>query len=183
MKLVKEINIMNNKKIVILLNIFAVLLFFPFLYLFAVLYAVLRGVNEFSFFSEEILGVLIAFVFILSIHELIHGLFFKLFQPNRAVKFGIKWKSLMAYATSPGSYYKRGQMVIIGLAPFVLISLVLSALAMLGWPSTGFYVLLASVHAASCVGDFYYVYLLLWKYRKINILTEDTETGLRIYQV
>lgn len=88
----------------------------------------------------------------------------------------------MAYATSPGSLYNRMQMLVISLAPFVVISLGLTMLAGLGIMNITLYFMLATMHAASCAGDFYYAYLLLVKFAKENIAVEDTETGLIIYQ-
>ncbi|MDG3131792.1 DUF3267 domain-containing protein [Streptococcus suis] len=115
-------------------------------------------------------------------HEVIHGLFFKLFCPENLVKYGIKWKSGMAYATSPGSLYTRMQMLVISLAPFVVISFGLTMVASFEWMDVSIYILLATMHAACCAGDFYYAYLLLVKYGKGSILVEDTENGLIIYQ-
>lgn len=124
----------------------------------------------------------LANLFILVPHELIHGLFFKLFCPKNPVKYGFKWKSLVAYATSPGSLYRRGQVLVISLDPFVLISLGLTICLACNWLNASSYIFLAALHAAACTGDFYYTYLLLVKYRKGSILVEDTEEGLRIYR-
>lgn len=88
----------------------------------------------------------------------------------------------MAYATSPGSLYNRMQMLVISLAPFVVISLGLTILACLGGMDVSLYLMVATMHAAACAGDFYYTYLLLVKFAKGNIAVEDTETGLIIYQ-
>lgn len=139
--------------------------------------------DSYNYSGLEGFWFLVGFVVLTIIHELIHGLFFKLFNPENKVKFGIKWKQGMAFATSPGSLYNRGQMFVISLAPFVLISLVLSALFVLGWLNVVYYLLLVSAHAGACIGDFYYAYLFLIKFGKNNILVEDTEMGLRIYQV
>lgn len=178
MRLLKEIDILHNKMTIILLNILVLPLFFLFL-MFFVHFAssskgLVLGVSE--FFYSLLLSVLL-----LVIHEGIHGIFFKQFCPQNPVKFGMNWKSLMAYATSPGSLYSRKQMVIISLAPFVVITLILSIFFMLGWLPVGRYVFVVSLHAAGCIGDFYYGYLLLWRFRKEAILVEDTEIGLKIY--
>lgn len=185
MKLIYDVNIMENKKLVIGLNLLAVAMLFPFFYIFVAIAQFFPvGISQ-SFEADfwMVWLLFLAYLILLSIHELIHGLFFKIYKPDAPLKFGFKWKSLMAYATSPGSRYKRLQMLAIGLAPFVLITLSLTVLAFLGFISTAIYVLLATGHAAGCVGDFYYIYLLFWKFRKEDILIEDTETGLYIYRV
>lgn len=185
MKLVQEINILHSKKLAIVLNILGILLIFAFGYLFTWLGTVVLQL-EFTteqYTMESMLYFLGVSIVLIIIHELIHGLFFKIYKPENKIKFGVKLSQGMAYATSPGSLYNRRQMLVISLAPFVLISLSLTVLAVLGVFSAVSYVLLAALHAAGCIGDFYYTYLLAIKHRNINLLAEDTETGLLIYQV
>lgn len=186
MKLIEEINILTNKKLVWGLNITALVLMLPFGFLFtfiAVITATLITGGAIGQSADlSIFLLLPLYIVLIVIHELIHGLFFKLFCPQNQVKFGIKLKSGMAYATSPGSLYNRKQMLVIALAPFVLISLGLLACYALGLLSEASFILIATMHAVSCVGDFYYAYLLLIKYRKQAIRVEDTPTGLMIYQ-
>lgn len=186
MKLIQEINILESKKLAIVLNLLAIPLWIIFGYVFSWVVVLLSQVvnikDSHTFSGWDGLWFFLAFMILLVIHELIHGLFFKAYKPENKVKFGIKWKQGMAYATSPGSQYNRGQMLVISLAPFVLLSLALTILLALGGINVGMYILLASAHAAGCIGDFYYTYLLTIKHRKENILVEDTETGLLIYQ-
>ncbi|WP_161946081.1 DUF3267 domain-containing protein, partial [Streptococcus suis] len=110
----------------------------------------------------------VLFPILIVVHEAIHGLFFKIFCPENPVKFGFKWKSGMAYATSPGSLYNRMQMLVISLAPFVVISLGLIMVAVFWGMDVSLYLILATMHAAACVGDFYHAYLLLVKFAKEN---------------
>ena len=184
MEKIYEINIMENKKIVWGLNITSFILLIPFFPLFTYLADLvtenLRNPAERGF--DFLFYLFPLFILLLCIHEAIHGLFFKLFCPENPVKYGFKWKSLMAYATSPGSLYNRQQFMVIALAPFVLISLALTLGLALGWLSDTLYVVLAACHAAGCVGDFYYAYLLLVKFARADIRIEDTETGIFIYQ-
>ena len=63
---------------------------------------------------------MVAYFILIIIHELIHGAFFKLFDPKGKVKFG--FKNGVAYATSPHSFYSKGKFAIILLAPFLGIS-------------------------------------------------------------
>lgn len=161
MRLLKEIDILHNKMTIILLNILVLPLFFLFLMFFVHFASSSKGLvlGVSDFFYSLLLSVLL-----LVIHEGIHGIFFKQFCPQNPVKFGMNWKSLMAYATSPGSLYSRKQMVIISLSPFVVITLMLSIFFMLGWLPAGLYVLLSVfmlqavlvifIMAISCFGDF-----------------------------
>ncbi|HEL1593068.1 DUF3267 domain-containing protein [Streptococcus suis] len=179
-----EVNIMENKKFVWGLNILAIVLIFPFAILFGKigLLWITNSLQNLELTPSELGWGLLLYFLLIAVHEAIHGLFFKIFCPENPVKYGIKWKSGMAYATSPGSLYNRMQMLVISLAPFVVISLGLTVVAGLGWMSMSLYLMLATLHAASCAGDFYYAYLLLVKFAKGNIAVEDTETGLIIYQ-
>lgn len=188
MKVIEKIDIMHEKKLVLALNFFAIPLFFFFLFFFSFIVNLISP-NETSF---EIVGDLksififlanlLFFLVILVIHELIHGLFFKLYKPENKLKFGVLPKSMMAYCSSPGSIYKRYQMIIIAIAPFILISLFLTILYSLNIITSLVYIGLASMHASGCVGDFYYLYLLFVKYLKKDILVEDTLSGLIIYE-
>lgn len=185
MKLIQEINILQNKKLAIVINLLGIPLIFVFGYLFTWIGTIVLRL-EFTteqYTMKSFFYFLVLSIVLIIIHELIHGLFFKIYNPENKIKFGLKLKQGMAYAISPGSLYNRHQMLVISLAPFVLISLSLTVLAILGLLSAVTYVLIATLHAAGCVGDFYYVYLLLWKHRGVQILAEDTETGIKIFQV
>ncbi|HEM4069884.1 TPA: DUF3267 domain-containing protein [Streptococcus suis] len=179
-----EVNIMENKKFVWGLNILAVVLIFPFAFIFGMLgsWLIANGSNYSELAVSEVWLLFPLYILLIVVHEAIHGIFFKVFCPENPVKYGIKWKQGMAYATSPGSLYNRMQMLVISLAPFVVISLGLTIVAVFWEMDVSLYLMLATMHAASCVGDFYYTYLLLVKFAKGNIAVEDTETGLIIYQ-
>lgn len=179
MQLIKEINFMEEKKYVIGLNIAAFVLIFPFTIFFQWLASMIYEARSYQFRIDGVFSVLICFFLILVIHELIHGLFFKVLGPaGTRVKFG--FKNGMAYATSLGSFYQRLPFLIIGLAPFVLISLALTILALLHWIHPALYILVASLHAAGCVGDFYIAWAILCQ--ESDILIEDTEVGMNFYQ-
>ncbi|EUJ33789.1 putative zinc metallopeptidase [Listeria floridensis FSL S10-1187] len=112
------------------------------------------------------------------IHEGIHGIFFKVFGgTNSKVRFG--FKNGMLYATSPNSRFSKKQFLCISLAPFVVITIVLTVLLVLGILPRMVFVFLAAIHGGGCVGDFYWTYLL--SEEPENIEVEDTESGFNIY--
>lgn len=185
MNLLKEYNLMENKKVIFWLNVVAIPLFFLFTALFTFIISIYFKINDFGYtFSSDnqnsffpfILFFFIFFIIII-IHELIHGLFFKLFNPESKVRFG--FKNGMAYATSPHTYYPKNRFIIICLAPFVFITAGLLLLLLLGLITEFSFVFYASIHASSCIGDFYWVFLL--SRFKGNILVEDTEKGMTVY--
>jgi len=66
------------------------------------------------------------------------------------------------------------------LAPFLGISVGLFLLYLFGWLTASLFTLIATAHASSCVGDFYFLYLIAKAPAKSCV--EDTEVGLNIYQ-
>lgn len=178
MKLIQRVNLLENKKVIFWLNVVSIPLIALFFVLFSSISLLKKDAmsNELHWFAYVI--ILAGFFLLLTIHELIHGIFFKLFQPERKVKFG--FKNGMAYATSPNSFYTKIQFSIICLAPFVLISLALFICYLSGWIPTSSFVFLSALHGAGCVGDFYLIYLVITAPKKAKI--EDTEQGINLYQ-
>jgi fatty acid desaturase len=79
-----EVNIMENKKFVWGLNILAVVLIFPFAYIFGKIGSLLLvdGAQNLEMDLLELwLGLLLYFLLI-AVHEAIHGIFFKVFCPK-----------------------------------------------------------------------------------------------------
>ncbi|MGX7197539.1 DUF3267 domain-containing protein [Enterococcus olivae] len=178
MKQIQSINLMEDKKLIVRLNLASLPLMVVFFILFTGV-SLLKDTSTQHSFSllTSFLGLVLLFLLII-IHELIHGFFFKLFNPEGKVKFG--FKNGLAYATSPHSYYSKGQFSIISLAPFVLItSSLMLVFFTTDWLSPSSFILQSSLHAAACVGDFYFIYLLLKAPKQA--LIEDTEQGINFY--
>ncbi|AWN19828.1 DUF3267 domain-containing protein [Streptococcus sobrinus] len=184
MELIEDLNILQRKALSVGLLCASLLLCIPFFFFFSWLSRLILGIpNIFFNYWWEPFFAPFALALLLVIHEGIHGFYFKLFKPENPLKYGTDWRLGLFNATSPGSRYPRSQMLIIYLAPFVLTSLLLTLLLALGTLSPLAYLFLAVIHTAMCVGDFYFSYLLLWKYRKYSILVEDTETGIKIFSL
>lgn len=180
MKLYKKYNLIENRKVIIWLNVASILCFFLFYFLFERVGMLLIPIGE-EVFQFSLIHIFLGvglFILLIIIHELIHGLFFKLFDLKGKVKFG--FKNGMAYATSPNSYYSKGKFSWICLAPFVLITLILYVVTYRQFLPVPIFVIIASMHAASCVGDFYWCYLLIRAPR--NTYVEDTEEGMNLYK-
>ncbi|WP_245608208.1 DUF3267 domain-containing protein [Salinicoccus luteus] len=135
----------------------------------------LIGMESFGIIGAVLLIMAILFA-IITVHEGIHGLFFKLFHPKGKVRFG--YKSGMFYATAPGEVFTRRQFVIAVLMPFVVITSVM--LLMMFTVPHGAYKYLLALHTGACAGDFYYVYLIM-KHRNMEYV-EDTEVGMTMYE-
>lgn len=98
----------------------------------------------------------IATVASLIVHELVHGVFFKLFASAGArVTFGANWKRGMLYACADGIVYTRCQYLVIALAPtFAVTALLVLAGVAFGRPVVG--VFAAVLHLTGCAGDWAY---------------------------
>lgn len=123
-----------------------------------------------------VLFIIALFIVIIIVHEGIHGIFFKIFNPHGQVKFG--FKAGMAYATSPGTVYSRRQFLVIILMPLVILTLIMVILMfMFPNPAYKYYI---ALHTAACAGDIYYAYLIL-KNKHLEYAM-DTEVGMSLYQ-
>lgn len=173
---VNSVDLMNNRKLVVTLNILALPLLILFVFTF---YQVTRILSLPLVITTDqlLIGATLTFVLMIS-HELIHGLFFKIYQPKANIKFGAKLG--VFYAISPGSLYSKCNYATIGLSPFIIISAALTAACAFGVLSPLAYILAASLHGAGCIGDFYTCYLLL-KAKKGQFI-EDTSTTINFYE-
>src|SRR6266700_4202149 len=98
--------------------------------------------------------VVITLCVVLILHELTHGLFFWLFTKSRPA-FG--FKGWYAYAAAPGWYLPRGQSLVVGAAPLILLSLLGEALLLLvPWVLWGLI-----VNAGGAIGDLYMIARLM----------------------
>lgn len=115
----------------------------------------------------------------LVLHELAHGLAMRIFGAKP--QYGILWKQLMFYATSPGYAYRRNNYVVVALAPFAFISL-LVVVAMWWLQGTGWVVLLAFcgvVNAAGAVGDLWITMIAL-RYAAAAYIMDERD-GMRVF--
>lgn len=124
---------------------------------------------------KNVIKGIIGFIILAFVHEMIHGLFFKIFKPNAKVKYG--YTKGMLYASMPNEIFNRKQFVIILLAPFVLISMGLF-IALLVFQVTSIIYIFA-FHGAACIGDFY-MSQLIYRHKMMKYV-EDTEVGINLY--
>lgn len=107
--------------------------------------------------SAMLAGVLLTFI----LHELLHGLTMQILGAKP--QYGILWKKMMLYATSPGHAYRRNDYVGIALAPLVVIS-ILTILGMWFLEETPWVALLGlcgAINASGAIGDIWITMLVL----------------------
>lgn len=163
---IRTITFAHNPKLALGLNLVGLALFFLFGLAFLTIAVhlspsfkgsggTLSGWGLLLLFGISIGSVLLTMI----VHEFIHGFFFWIFTKKRPF-YG--FKGIYAYAAAPDFYIPRNQSLVIGLAPFVLISL----LGIMLLPFTSLAVALTlvfimTINAAGAVGDFYVAGFLL----------------------
>lgn len=147
----------GNRKLIIGLNLVGLAMLFLFGWIFFQIASAIRPEIESPSLSgvlrgSETLGLLLGLFLVLVIHELVHGFFFWTFTGDRP-KFGVH--ILYAYAAAPGWYFPRNYFLVVGLAPFVCITLVgLLMLPVVPFQIVPVLVLSLIFNAAGSVGDF-----------------------------
>ena len=157
-----QIDLKKDKRLTILLNIGALIVFALSFYLLSAFTAWVRpDIMTFSgtITVTNILGALGLTVLILLLHEGIHGLFFWIFSRSRPV-FGLR--PLYAYAGAPNWFFPKRQFTITALAPLVIIGaagLLLLPLAPISW--IFMIVLLVALNTSGASGDVFVFIRLL----------------------
>ncbi len=120
----------------------------------------------------ELFGFIIANVLYIILHELTHGLAYKLLTKQK-LKFGFSFT--FAYCGVPDIYVYRTAALIALLAPFTVFSVAFGLLTAFlpGVLLKSGAIILLAVHLGGCVGDLYDTFLYLFKLRDPQILMRD----------
>ena len=111
----------------------------------------------------------------LPVHELVHAAAFKLLSRGCKVSFG--FQNAFLYTKTDGAVLRRARMVCVLLAPSLLVTAVLAALAFAaGLPVLA--VLLAGLHLSGCAGDILMAAACLRDPACTHV--RDTETGITL---
>ena len=166
-----EFDFKTNKWLFLLLNVGSFVLVIPF-------------IIAIAFFDLDISGnvivavlLIVIYFFVLIIHEVIHGIFFKLGTKEK-VKFG--FHGFAASASVPNVYFYKRHYLLVAVAPAIILNLILLICCFIFENEyfLMFYIILA-LHFAGCIGDFY-VFFRLLKFKK-DTLIEDTGIGMRFF--
>lgn len=117
-----------------------------------------------------LLVVMVAYVVL---HELVHGLAYKLLTGQK-LTFGITFSA--AYCGVPDIFVYRRTALVSLLAPFTVFSVLFIALALLlqdPWDRFAALIIF-SIHTGGCIGDLYDTFLYLFKFRDPRTLMQDT---------
>ncbi len=123
----------------------------------------LMGGDVGGMFGKGVGGALImlaAILFAIILHELVHGLFFRLFGYD--VSYGVNLKLVAAYAAAFGQFQKRNHIIPVALAPLLLLTLLF--LPLLGAADTAVSLIAFTgllFNSSGAVGDLYLIWRLL----------------------
>jgi hypothetical protein len=181
--LVYSLTLTKNKAAFWGMNIGGVLLLFIFGWFFSRYVSLIRPsiALEQVITTAKVLYVLLLILGIavgqMVLHELVHGVFFWLFTRSRPT-FG--FRGWYAYAAAPGWFFPRRQYLVIGLAPFVLLSvtgMILLAILPVGAVAPVLFAVI--INAASSVGDLWIAFRLVCDRRPVAV--EDLGDGVNFY--
>jgi hypothetical protein len=135
--------------------------------------------SQFSFGVGRISLVIAGCLLTLVLHELTHGM--AMLRFGAKPKYGIIWKGLMFYATSPEYAYHRNNYVVIALAPLIFIS-ILVVLGMWLLQGTLWVALLGicgTINASGAVGDMW-VTMIVLRYANTAYVIDERD-GIRLF--
>lgn len=164
---------------VITLNILGIFLFIISGLIFFAFAVGIGKLQEFQFGLREIGVALLGIVLTLGFHEITHGLTMRFYGAKP--RYGILWKGMMLYATSPGYAYRRNNYVVIALAPFVFISIlvILGMWLMQGTLWVALLGICGIVNASGAIGDMWMTMLVL-RYATPAFVTDERD-GIRVF--
>jgi hypothetical protein len=151
---------LSNSHSVLWMNLAAIPLLFLFGWFFVRMMFVFRPFNPFQnnllkLFTHisisELIAYILSIIFIIIVHELIHGILFWIFtheQPQFSLRSGY------AFAAAPTCYLPSGRYILVGLSPLVMISVVSILLAWITvFPMVPYLLVIATFNAAGSIGD------------------------------
>jgi len=129
---------------------------------------------------RPVLYVLVCFGTVVA-HELVHGVFFRIFGGRPRYGAGTKYFLPYFYATSPGDAFSVRQMIIIGLAPLLTLS-TLSLLGALVAPAlVGYFAVVFIGNTAGAVGDLWMTSRLIAFLKVKDATVVDLVDGMAVH--
>jgi|SRR5690554_1717373 len=166
-----KIDMKDNKKEFILINLLSVIFFILTL---SILSIVIRKI---SLDSTNLFITIIGCLIYIILHELVHAIFFKV---KNDVKVKFKFHGFAASASSPGNYFQKKHYLIISLAPFILFSFILILILLL--VNNNWFIIIGlifSFHISGCSGDLYVFFRVLFMSK--DVLVEDYGVGMNFF--
>jgi hypothetical protein len=135
--------------------------------------------SRLQFGLGEISMIVVGIPLTLILHELTHGMVMQMFGAKP--RYGILWKKMMFYATSPGYAYRRNNYIGIALAPLFVLS-VLVILGMWLLRRTFWVAVLGmcgAINASGAIGDMWMTMIVL-RYAATAYVMDERD-GIRVF--
>jgi hypothetical protein len=118
---------------------------------------------------------------IIPIHELIHGLLYKI-DGAKSVQYKANFKKFIFYAMADKYVVSFSSFVTLALAPFIIINTILLLFIFLSTSSVSFFLAgLLFIHTAGCSGDFALISYFIENGGNSLVTYDDTEKGLSYF--
>jgi len=130
-----------------------------------------------------IFGGMFLFAIVIPIHELIHGLFYRL-AGAKNVSYKAVWRKFIFYAMADGFVTSKIPFLILAMAPFVIINSILIVLLFFV-PEASISILygLLFMHTAGCSGDFALLSYFYSFWEKDPLTFDDVEAGVSYFYI
>ena len=181
-QLQQSIDLSQKRSLVIGLNFVALLFFIFFGYAYLRLLAWLRPGTPVSIitanFLADLMVFLLVYIAIIILHEIIHGIFFWFITKDKP-RFGLR--GAYAFAAAPEWFIPRNPYLVVGLSPFVLITL--AGILLIPITPARWLIPLGiavTANASGAVGDLAVVLWLLITH-PANLLLRDRGDAIDIY--
>jgi len=115
------------------------------------------------------------------LHELVHGLFFRVFGGSPRYGAGFKYLMPYFYATSPGDAFTVRQMIVVGLAPLLVISTASLVVALTAPVLAGYLAVVFIGNTAGAIGDIWMISRLLRFLAVSDATVVDLKDGMAVY--
>jgi hypothetical protein len=123
----------------------------------------------------------VAYFLALGVHELVHGAAFRIFGGHPTYGAGIMFFIPYFFATAGDTFYTLGQMYVIGLSPFILLSVAFLVGAVAFPTLTTYFAVAFMANFSGAVGDLWLM-SQLFRFRNCKDVTVvDQKTGMEIY--
>ncbi|BAZ41461.1 hypothetical protein NIES4101_74270 [Calothrix sp. NIES-4101] len=112
------------------------------------------------------------------VHEFVHGIAFAAFGGSPRYGWKVKYLLPLAYATSPGNFFRRNSFIVIALAPLLVIDIICLLLIAI-FPQAPWLIWVIASNTGGAIGDIWMVLQLLRCPQSIRV--EDREECVAIY--
>jgi hypothetical protein len=124
-------------------------------------------------------GMLVAFLLMVLLHEGLHGLTMSFFGAKP--QYGVEIRYGVAYATAPGHFFSRNQFIMVAIIPLLVITTL--GLSLFYWELPGMVVsgllFMLTLNLIGAVGDIWMIFVCL-RYPK-NAKVLDERYGIKIF--